>query len=170
MSVDPVLRRLEKRADELREEARRVSKERVGKALVWDIETSPLLAAVWGLKNDWLPLDAILRDSFIICGAWKWLGAKKVYSCECDSEAVAAYWSGRTEKLPDRDAVSTLRNMVDEADFIIGHNGDKFDLRKLNGFLEASKHFILALPTPKKSAIHIMRSIISHRYGMLDDF
>lgn len=116
----------------LRRAARKHSRERVGKALIWDIETSPLQAAVWGLKNDWIPLDAIRRDSFIICGAWKWLGGQRVYHAECDPEAMRAYWEGDTDAFPDRDVVSTLRNIVREADFIVAHNGDRFDLRKLN--------------------------------------
>lgn len=116
----------------LRAEAQKHSRERVGKALIWDIETSPLQAAVWGLKNDWLGLNAILRDSFLICGAWKWLGGKRVYHAECDPEAMRAYWERDTDVPPDRDLVSTLRNVVREADFVIAHNGDRFDLRKLN--------------------------------------
>jgi len=129
---EPVISLLKKKVLERREEAARVSRDRVGKALIWDIETSPLMAAVWGLKNDWIPLDAILRDSFIICGAWKWLGGRRIYHTACDSDHIASYWAGETDKSPDLEVVSTLRNMVREADFIVGHNGDKFDLRKLN--------------------------------------
>ena len=108
------------------------------KALVWDIETSPLLTWVWGLyaaKNG-IPHQNIVADQMILCGAWKWLGQKTVHTVAVDPKEVQEYIlrvaQGKKAKRPDRHVVEALRAAVMEADFIIAHNGDKFDLKKLN--------------------------------------
>jgi hypothetical protein len=42
------------------------------RVLFWDIETSPMITATWGLWDQTIPTDHVLEDWKIICAAWKW--------------------------------------------------------------------------------------------------
>lgn len=90
------------------------------KILLWDIETAPLEARTFSLRTDFIPHGNIVKDWFIICGAWKWLGENAIYSTRCADVG------------DDYKCVAALRRAVDEADVIVHHNGDKFDIKKLN--------------------------------------
>jgi DNA polymerase elongation subunit (family B) len=92
----------------------------MAKVLLWDIETSPLEARTFGLRADYIHYTNIVKDWFIICGAWKWLSDNTIYSTRCADIG------------DDRKCVSALRHAVNEADIIVHHNGDKFDIKKLN--------------------------------------
>lgn len=81
------------------------------KVLVLDIETSFIIAGVWGRFDQNVSVDQILQESYIICWAAKWLDKKKVY-----------YGTD----------LKSIRNLMDQADYIIAHNGRKFDIPILN--------------------------------------
>lgn len=93
------------------------------KIVFFDIETSPIIAATWGLYNQNLSHDNILKDWFMICAAWKYSDSSKVH-------AVAI-----TKPDDDLNVVKTLRDALAKADIIVGHNSDKFDIKKLNARL-----------------------------------
>lgn len=86
--------------------------------LLWDIETSHMIVASFGLWNQNISPNHIIKDWTIFCGAWKFLGEDKVYSAS-------------VADMPEEEVVRLLRNAVSEADLIIGHNADKFDIKKL---------------------------------------
>ncbi len=90
------------------------------KIIIWDIETTPLLAYSWNLYPDHISHDSIVEDWSIICGCWKELGKSKV-------NAVAI-----TKVGSDYEVVKALRNALKDADIIVHHNGDRFDIKKLN--------------------------------------
>lgn len=78
--------------------------------------------------NDALHHDAIKEDWYMMCAAWKWLDKKRVHT-------VATYEDKTRFKNNHRDdyhVVKTLRDVVASADLVIGHNLDRFDLKKLN--------------------------------------
>jgi DNA polymerase elongation subunit (family B) len=102
--------------------------------LVWDIETSPMIVTTWGLYEPHLSHDNILQESILISAAWKWFGEKQVYA---DSI------SPRRPK-DDRGLITRLRKVLLEADVLVAHNGDRFDLRKFNG--RAIFHGLKPLP------------------------
>ena len=88
----------------------------MAKVLALDIETSPLLTYTWGLYEQ----DVIkkLRPFTILSVAYQWLGSKtEVISCEKESE---------------KSLLTKLHKLMDEADVIIAHNGDSFDIKKIN--------------------------------------
>jgi DNA polymerase elongation subunit (family B) len=97
--------------------------EKTPKIIIWDIETSPIVSYTWNLFPKYLSHDNIVEDWFIICGAWKELGSKKV-------EAVSIKKLG-----DDYEVVKKLRDTLADADIIVHHYGDKFDLKKLNARL-----------------------------------
>lgn len=98
------------------------------KILIWDIETSHTLAAIFSLFKDNTTADSIIQEWYIICAAWKWFGDKKV-------EAVSVLDDPkRFDKNPNDDyyVVKTLHDVLSQADAIVHHYGDNFDIKKLN--------------------------------------
>jgi len=105
--------------------------------LYFDIETAPLLSHTW---NKWVDgsVVAVEREWNIICVAWQWDGEKKI-----NVESLRG-----KDPHDDTDLVLLLWNLFSEADFIIAHNGDKFDIPKVQArFLLAG----LEPPRPFKS-------------------
>jgi DNA polymerase elongation subunit (family B) len=110
------------------------------KILVFDIETSPMVAYVWRNNQKWIPKESIAQDWWVICWSAKWLFEdKEIGDCVTRKEARNA---------DDKRVVKSLWKALDEADIVIAHNGDRYDIRAMNGrFL---KHR-LNLPSPYQS-------------------
>lgn len=94
------------------------------KILLWDIETSLIVGTFFQLKNDYLPHSGILQDWNIYCGCWKWLGEDKIYSASVGQDVTNDY-----------QLCKKLRQVVALADVVVHHNGDSFDIKKLNSRL-----------------------------------
>jgi len=93
------------------------------KILVFDIETSPIEALVWNVWDENIQPDRLLKDWNVICWSAKWLDGSRMFSDRLTSkEAIAG---------DDKRIVKSLRDMLDEADIVVAHNGDKFDIRKI---------------------------------------
>jgi DNA polymerase elongation subunit (family B) len=90
------------------------------KCLVIDIETSPIVAHVWGLRDQNISLSQIVKDWQVIAFAAKWLGESKVF-----------YTDTRRDK-DDKSLLKQVWQLLDEADILITQNGQNFDSRKLN--------------------------------------
>lgn len=97
------------------------------KILFFDIESSLMLVKVFGLRgNDYIDPNSIEQDWNVICAAWKWLGQKKVY-------ATSVLENPKTKEITwDKNVVAKLCKAIEEADIIVAHNGDKFDIKKIN--------------------------------------
>lgn len=97
--------------------------------LIWDIETSHNIVAVFQLRNqDWIHPDNILQERYIICASWKWLGEKTVHTVSVlDDPKLYA-------KDPHNDlhVIKTIHGVLSQADAIVHHNGNAFD----NKFVE----------------------------------
>lgn len=98
------------------------------KILIWDIETSLMGLASFGLKNDYIQPSNILTDWHIICACWKELGKNKVYAVSTLDDPK------RFARNPHDDyyVIKTLRDLIAGYDIIVHHNGDSFDIKKLN--------------------------------------
>jgi RNase P subunit RPR2 len=85
--------------------------------LFFDIETSPNLVLSWraGYKIN-IDYENIVKERAIICAAWKWAGSKEIK---------AAAWDQNQD---DKDLLGAFLNDAHQADELVGHNGDKFDL------------------------------------------
>ena len=97
------------------------------KILLIDIETSLTTAFVWGpgYGINVLPADIVEDDPWIIiCYAAKWLLGGEIFG-ECVT-------SDEAKRKDDLRVVSTIWDLMEEADIIIAQNGDKFDIRKIN--------------------------------------
>lgn len=102
------------------------------KVLVFDIETSPIIAHVWSIWEQNVGLNQIQSDWHVMAWAAKWFTGKdgtvygphdrmmymdqrKVKNKEDDSKLLAGIWQ-----------------LLDQADIIITQNGDSFDVKRLN--------------------------------------
>lgn len=92
--------------------------------LLFDIETSPIVATVWGVYEQ----NVIWKEEewHITCFAYKWLDEKKI-NCVSLTDFPKEY-----KKNPRNDfhVVKKLRELLNEADIVIAHNGDEFDIKK----------------------------------------
>lgn len=98
--------------------------------ILWDIETTQNIVAVFGLKNnDWINADNILQERYIVCASWKVLGEDKVHAVSTLDDPA------RFKKNPHDDShvVATLHKVLSEADVIVAHNGDSYDLKFTEG-------------------------------------
>lgn len=93
------------------------------KVLLLDLETSPNVAYVWG-KWEQNVID-YQKEWSIICFSAKWYEGKHITKCLADYKGVGD-WTD------DERLVHDLWKLCDEADIICAHNGDSFDIKKMN--------------------------------------
>ena len=93
------------------------------KIFVFDIETSPMTAYTWSLWTEVRSMDFITADWCMLTWAGKWLGDDEVF-----------FDSNHLHGKPDDDSaiLVSLHEYMDEADIVIAHNGNKFDIKKMN--------------------------------------
>lgn len=88
----------------------------------FDIETTPCIAAVWGLYDQRVDPSQLIQKPKLICAAWQDVGSKKVKGVCVDP----------TDPLDDKEVVLELRAALDEADVLLTHNGARFDIKVFN--------------------------------------
>ena len=94
------------------------------KVLVFDIETAPMTAYVWSLKEQYINVKQLKTDWYVIAVGAKWLN---------DPASKVMYWDMRGKKAGDDKALlREVWKLLDEADVVITQNGEKFDSPKLN--------------------------------------
>jgi DNA polymerase elongation subunit (family B) len=95
-----------------------VSKPRHTRRLFWDIETSPNVVFSWNIGNKIsLGHDNILNERAIICIAWKWEG---------EAQGSSLHWS---KSQNDRTMLKKFLKVAAQADEMVAHNGDRFDVK-----------------------------------------
>lgn len=99
---------------------------RLPKILVFDIETAPLKAFVFQ-KAIWkanVGNDQVISEWFMLAWSAKWL---------FDEETISERLTGKEAKNEDDyRLVEKLHRLFNEADIIIAHNGDSFDIPNMN--------------------------------------
>jgi len=89
------------------------------KRLFYDIETSYNIVKSWRIGYDLkINPDDILKERAIICVAYKWEG---------DKDVKYLAWN----KGDDRELVTKMAEILNQADEVIGHNSDRFDTKWL---------------------------------------
>jgi len=94
------------------------------KLLYFDIETAPLVAYTWGTYQRFINPEDVLEDWFILGWAAKWVCSSSMYSYVASPK--------EAKKCDDSRIIKPLWDMFNEADIIIGHNSDKFDIKRMN--------------------------------------
>jgi hypothetical protein len=110
------------------------------KVLLLDIETSPIIASVWSIWNQDVPLNMIEKDWSVLSYSAKLLGDKKMYYDDV---------RGQKDVNDDSKLLKGIWKLLDEADVIVTQNGKKFDIKKLNA------RFIINGMQPPSSFKHI---------------
>ena len=93
------------------------------KVLILDIENAPMTAYVWGLWQQNISPGMRIEGnrSYMMSVAAKWLHSDEIF-----------YFETRTED--DSEITAEILKLVDEADIIVGHNAQKFDMKKINAY------------------------------------
>lgn len=109
------------------------------KILIVDIETAPIKAYVWGIWQQDVNIKGIISDWYMLSWSAKWLGSNDVMSAVLTKDEVLSE--------NDFNIVIKLWHLLDEADIVVAHNGNKFDIPRMNSrFL----YHNLMPPTPYK--------------------
>jgi uncharacterized protein YprB with RNaseH-like and TPR domain len=104
------------------------------KTLFLDIETTPMQVYAWGLWDQNISIDQIIKSTEMLCFGARWLGEKKVIFR-------SEHHDGKEEMLKE------LHKLMDEADVLVGWNSAGFDHKHINReFLENK----MAPPSPTK--------------------
>jgi DNA polymerase elongation subunit (family B) len=94
------------------------------KLLFFDLETAPSLAHIWHPTDQYVTHDRLIHGSFTLTWSAKWAGEKTIHSgVLTGKEAV---------RQDDKRIVVELAEMVREADFLVAHNADRFDVPMFN--------------------------------------
>ena len=94
------------------------------KTLFLDIETTPMQVYTWGLFDQNISINQIIKSTEMLCFGARWLGEKKVIF-------KSVHHDGKKAMLED------LHKIMDEADVLVGWNSAGFDHKHINReFLE----------------------------------
>jgi uncharacterized protein YprB with RNaseH-like and TPR domain len=94
------------------------------KILLLDIETTPLQVYTWGLWDQNIGINQIIKSTEMMCFGAKWLGQKSV-------TFKSVHHDGKKAMLEE------LHKLMDEADVLVGWNSASFDHKHINReFLE----------------------------------
>ena len=101
-----------------------VTPTKLPKILLFDVETAPMKAFVWGRWNQNINLEATISEWFMLCWSAKWLYSNEVISCKLTAE----------EAVEENDyrIVKELWKLIDEADIVVAYNGKRADVKWMN--------------------------------------
>src|SRR3990167_5210765 len=94
------------------------------KLLYFDIESTPIAVELWSTGKQYVSADRIKRDWMVLSWAAKWVCSASMYSYVLRPQEVKNH--------DDKRLVVALWQMFNEADIIIGHNADRFDVKRMN--------------------------------------
>jgi len=147
------------------------------KILYLDIENSRtwISMPVYGLKyNGYIHPKYVTKDWYITAAAWGWLDntTKKIKGIKTVSglDDMKAY---KKDYRNDLHVCKELHKVIQEADLIIGHNVDSFDIKKIN--YRFAKHKLPAIDLPPtvdtlKAARKYMKATSNSLYYLAKEF
>lgn len=94
------------------------------KILLLDIETSLMSVLCWGIWEQNINIDAIVEDWHMLSWSAKWLFDEDILSDALTSEEAINHDDFRIS--------SSIWKLLDKADAVVTHNGNNFDLKRLN--------------------------------------
>lgn len=96
------------------------------KVAFFDIETAPSLGYFWGKLWE-TDIIGVHEPWYMLSFAYKWMGSDRIHF-----HGLPDYPLFKRDKMDDRMLLKDLHTMLDAADVVIAHNGDRFDFRKTN--------------------------------------
>jgi hypothetical protein len=127
---------------------------RLPKILLFDIETAPLKAFVFQ-KSVWkadISDDKVISEWYTLCWSAKWLFDDLVISERLTRQEVLSEDDSRI--------VNDLWKLLDDADIVIAHNGDSFDIPNMN-----TRFIINELLPPKPYKTIDTKTIAKKQFG-----
>ncbi len=103
------------------------------KALLLDLETSPVVAYTWTLRPDVISVEQVIEPSSILCWAAKWRGDDKLLFAKSQERSGPSF----------KAMIRQMHSLLSEADCIVTYNGLGFDAPRLN-----NEFVRLGLPPP----------------------
>ncbi len=100
------------------------------KLLFLDIETAPILMTSWSQRPPYAGAVYVVRDTYILMVSYKWADDRTVKTV-----ALPDFPRYKRHRHDDKDLCGVLHRLMDEADIICAHNGDAFDIKKINSRL-----------------------------------
>lgn len=97
------------------------------RVLFLDIETAPMITYSWQAKTDYISHEKVIQDPFVLCWAAKWSDQAGVKSAKLTPDECASQADARI--------VDELADLIREADLVCAHNGDRFDVPRVNARL-----------------------------------
>jgi DNA polymerase elongation subunit (family B) len=119
--------------------------------LIFDIETAPLLSRTWGIWDQNVGLNQIVKDWHLLSFAAKWLGdppSKVIYADQRNVKNIE----------DDKEILKKLWKLLDEADIVVGQNSKSFDHKKVNA------RFIFHGMTPPSSFRIIDTKVLAKKH------
>lgn len=97
--------------------------------LLLDIETAPNLATVWGLYDQNIAINQLIKPGYTLCWSAKWHGEKDImFSSILDGH---------------KRMIRRIHKLMDQAEAICHYNGNHFDVPTLN-----KEFLLLGMPPP----------------------
>lgn len=93
------------------------------KILFIDIETAPIKAHLWSMWQNGVGLNQIESDWYILSFTAKWAH---------EDEIIYMDLRDTPDSEKDYPLLEKIWELFDEADFVVGHNTKKFDVKKIN--------------------------------------
>lgn len=122
------------------------------KILIYDIETSPIIAYTWGVWQT--DVIEVLHDWQVLSVAWKWLGESTSHVIGQDD--FNDYKPGVNN---DIHVIEKIHELFDEADVVVAHNGNSFDQKKVQARMAI--HGMMP-PSPYKQ---VDTKLVAKRFG-----
>lgn len=99
------------------------------KVVLWDIETTHNLVAKFNLSEEYVNHENIVQERYIVCASWKELDRPKVESVSVLDDKKRF----KKDHTDDKAVVKALHEVLMEADVIVAHNGDQYDIKFTEG-------------------------------------
>jgi hypothetical protein len=92
-----------------------------------------MIVFTWDLWPKFISHDSIIEDWSVLTWSAKWLGDSRMMNASVSPD----------DPRDDFDVCERLWQLFDKADIVVAHNGDKFDIKKMN-----ARFLIHGLPEP----------------------
>lgn len=93
--------------------------------LLFDIEVSPAVSFTWNATPKYLPEYMFIEQQYVICWSAQWLNGGPVISDRVTPQEAATGDDSRV--------VSSLIELMNQADLVAGHNAKNFDAKWVRG-------------------------------------
>ena len=139
-----------------KEVAFKQAENKLPKILIFDIESSPAVSYHFGMHNINLSLDQIIEYPIMLTWAAKWLFSDEVMSDRLTT--------GEAIRRDDSRIVGSIWELMCEADIVVAHYGDRFDIPMLN-----SRFIINGFPPPTNFTSIDTKSIASQNFKFISN-